>query len=340
MFGSGVLEIAIGLFLLYLILSTVCSAVNEAISALFTQRARTLQQGIRAMLNDPKGNGLAAQFFAHPLIKSLQKPGSNQPPSYIPAHLFATTLLDIVVPNSGSMTFDAIRKHIATIPKDHPLVTEELKTSLQLLVDQTEATGRNTRERLEQWFDNAMERTSEWYKRRQAQHIVIIALLLTILLNADTFMIGSALARDQALRAAVVAAAEARLQAPPGVAGTPTPQEAVDRARAEIDVLGALGFPLGWTNVPLLSPPPPAHAKPLPTDIPRDLGDGIKKLLGLLVTAAALSFGAPFWFDLLNRVTNLRAAGQPPKRTGETPEDQPAPSARGAPAPGAPSLAT
>jgi hypothetical protein len=37
------------------------------------------------------------------------------------------------------------------------------------------------------------------------------------------------------------------------------------------------------------------------------------KLLGLLITIAAISQGAPFWFDLLNRVTNLRAAGRPPE---------------------------
>jgi len=36
------------------------------------------------------------------------------------------------------------------------------------------------------------------------------------------------------------------------------------------------------------------------------------KIGGLLVTAFALSFGAPFWFDLLNRLVNLRAAGKKP----------------------------
>ena len=36
------------------------------------------------------------------------------------------------------------------------------------------------------------------------------------------------------------------------------------------------------------------------------------KLLGLLITIGAISQGAPFWFDILNKVTNLRAAGRPP----------------------------
>jgi len=37
------------------------------------------------------------------------------------------------------------------------------------------------------------------------------------------------------------------------------------------------------------------------------------KALGLLITVGAVSQGAPFWFDLLNKIGNLRAGGRPPK---------------------------
>ncbi|SPE55150.1 exported hypothetical protein [Verrucomicrobia bacterium] len=37
------------------------------------------------------------------------------------------------------------------------------------------------------------------------------------------------------------------------------------------------------------------------------------KAFGLLITIGAVSQGAPFWFDLLNKVANLRAGGRPPK---------------------------
>jgi hypothetical protein len=36
------------------------------------------------------------------------------------------------------------------------------------------------------------------------------------------------------------------------------------------------------------------------------------KLLGLLLTTLAISQGAPFWFDLLQKLVNLRLAGNPP----------------------------
>src|SRR5437870_4444360 len=43
----------------------------------------------------------------------------------------------------------------------------------------------------------------------------------------------------------------------------------------------------------------------------------IQKLVGLLLTGLALSLGAPFWFDLLSKLINLRGAGAKPKREDE-----------------------
>lgn len=37
-----------------------------------------------------------------------------------------------------------------------------------------------------------------------------------------------------------------------------------------------------------------------------------KNLIGFLITALAISLGAPFWFDLLNKLVKLRATGQKP----------------------------
>ena len=38
----------------------------------------------------------------------------------------------------------------------------------------------------------------------------------------------------------------------------------------------------------------------------------LSKILGLAVTILAVMLGAPFWFDLLNKVTNLRGTGGKP----------------------------
>jgi len=35
------------------------------------------------------------------------------------------------------------------------------------------------------------------------------------------------------------------------------------------------------------------------------------KVLGLLVSAIAIAMGAPFWFEMLGKIINVRNAGKP-----------------------------
>ena len=50
------------------------------------------------------------------------------------------------------------------------------------------------------------------------------------------------------------------------------------------------------------------------------------KALGLLLTAFAISQGAPFWFDLLNKIIVIRSTVKPREKSGEQPsKDKPAP---------------
>ena len=65
-----------------------------------------------------------------------------------------------------------------------------------------------------------------------------------------------------------------------------------------------LGLPLGWEW----------HESAGLTDDSRDLRgnnvtDWLTKLMGIAITAAAVSFGAPFWFDLLKRLVSIRGSG-------------------------------
>ena len=111
MFGSGVLEIAIGMLFIYLLLSTISSALNEWIGGLTASRSRTFQAGIRSILNDPEGKALAKELLNHPLVKSLESPGrvslpgllglrwqGFSRPHYLSSDLFVTAILDQVAP--------------------------------------------------------------------------------------------------------------------------------------------------------------------------------------------------------------------------------------------------
>jgi hypothetical protein len=48
-------------------------------------------------------------------------------------------------------------------------------------------------------------------------------------------------------------------------------------------------------------------------------GAWITKFAGWVLTALAVTLGAPFWFDLLNRLVNLRSSGRRPVASTATP---------------------
>src|SRR5207302_946659 len=158
-------EVGIGVVFVFLLLSLVTSTLTEWVAGIFALRSKTLVTGIRELLNDPEGKGLAQAIYDHPLIKGLMRDGKL--PSYIPSATFALALMG--QPTTGA---------------------EDLLPKLQA------------------WFDGAMDRVSGWYKRTAQLVTIGIGLFIVVLLNADTVMIADGLARDPAVRAGVVAAAQ------------------------------------------------------------------------------------------------------------------------------------
>jgi len=56
-------------------------------------------------------------------------------------------------------------------------------------------------------------------------------------------------------------------------------------------------------------------------------GEVAQTWVGILLAAALMSLGAPFWFDILNKFMNVRNAGKPPEKnaTGPAAQSQAAP---------------
>jgi hypothetical protein len=293
MFGSQVLEVVIGLTLIYLVLSIGCSGVKEVIAALFALRAKTLEKGVRAMLkNGP--NDYTAQLFAHPLIQATAPEG--QKPSYISARMFAAALFDVVAPASASQprTIENLRTSVSQIPEP------KLRATLLNMIDSANGDIDAARLKVEHWFDDTMARVTGWYKRMAQKIIFVAGLILCAAVNADTLMIVKELWSDQALRSAMVAQAGQRVQSanPADYLNEDAPLQ-LQRVAGEIREANAP--PIGWSR----------YSK----DIriwPDTVGGQALKVLGILLSSFAIVMGAPFWFDMLNNVINLRLSGNPP----------------------------
>jgi hypothetical protein len=277
MFGSSVLEVAIGLCFCYATVALIVSTVQEGLASALHLRAHTLLDGIKTMLNDPYFTGLARALYAHALVnphddgKSGDQFALRAKPSYIEPANFAIALLDVLQSIPGD--YAQLGRDIDAI--DDP----QVRTALQAFYQRANGDMEAFRKSLAGWFDNAMDRVSGAYKRRSMMVSVLLSLLLAILFNIDSIHLFRTLWQHPALAAQVLAA-----------------PSAIDQRT--IDALFSL--PIGWSTFP-----------------PVLNGDFLLQAAGWTMTAASTLFGAPFWFDMLQKVMQLRGTGAKP---GEKPQ--------------------
>lgn len=324
--GYAPLDIAIGLSFVYVLFSVFCSAVQEAIAGVLAWRAKTLEEALRNLLEDngasgekgaptavaavnqaavapgpplpvgsvqaaqqPRAGTLKDQLLSHGLIRPLYKEGRK--PSYLDPKLFAVALLDIVAPGASGDPIEGVGKQIAVAD-----IPNGVKDALLGLTKGVAKDRDHLRSLVEDWFNGTMERVSGWYKRKAQFVICVLSLVVTVGLNVNTISIVEALAKDDAVRAAVVVQAEKTT-----IKEGAKPNE-VAKAITEVQ---QLGVPIGWNK----SGSNPAQANfENAEEIAHTIG-------GWLLTFIALSLGAPFWFGLLGKLTNLRASGSAPSTT-------------------------
>ena len=280
MFGSNVLEVAIGLVFVYLLLSLLCSTINEQVIArFFALRAKTLEEGITNMLANSQGKELVNQLYENPLIKGLsQNAASGKPrkPSYIPADTFAVALMNT--------------KIVQDYKKNPDAANNSIPAALGLLIN-TKDDPAKVLANIEAWYNETMDRVSGWYKRRVQLIIFALGFVIAVGLNVDTISIITTISNDSVIRSTIVSAAQ-------GSANSPTNANLAMLLKSIEQVQPVVG----WST----------------STLPADVWAWILKIVGLLATIVAVSLGAPFWFDLLNKFMAFRSSGPPPQTSAST----------------------
>ena len=275
MLDHPIIDIALGLIFFYVVLSLVASAVQEWIASLFALRSKNLNEGIERLL----GDDYAKKIYQHPLIKNLAR--ENSKPSYIAPETLSTVLLEVVATEEGGKSFlsrdyHEVRDVVSKVDENNPL-----RGVLETLVSDGENALEDLQDKLSGWFDEGMTRISGWYKRQVKVLIFCIAAGVTVVTNASTIHLSEELWKNDALRA------EIALQA-----GAAASRSELDELR-ETNLNTLENLPIGWDD----------------EKIPGDWMGWLKTLVGWLITIAAISLGAPFWFDLLGKVANLKGSG-------------------------------
>jgi len=288
------LQFAVSLIFAYLLLSALSSAIQEIVANLAKWRSNTLETAITRLLGD---KALKDEIYQHPLVQGILRPSwlfmdvkKVHKPAYISSAMFAQVLHELRETKGDSLP-DPTKKVLAAVLKGTTTAEEEKK-------------------RIEYWFDDAMDGVSGWYKRKANAWLWVISALVCVALNADTISVGKILWNDPTARAAVSEAAKnyaTHKAANDAGTNATTPAEVKDelsRVTKARDDLEKLPVPLGWCKEDCLPDDPrrpPTAFYPL-----------LLKFIGLLISVLAVSQGAPFWFDLLQKAVNLRLAGDPP----------------------------
>jgi hypothetical protein len=332
MSGSAIIELTIGLVLLYLVLALFCTVIQEWIAQIWSWRAKNLEAAIIHLLNDGRLSGRvdrappsaeARKVLDHPLFKMLA-PGTaagitaaDDRPSYVTSTNFALALLDSLgARDEGGLTPERLREKLRDLATRNPA----LHRALQPILDAAEGRLREFIKGIEAWFDAAMDRASGWYKRNVKRWLLGLAALLALASNADTIQVALRLSADSGLRAAVAAYAATLT---PADAAAETQLQALQAELARWlearDLEGAFGgLPIGWGQC---STPEggfslgACYQASEGSLLDHPVAAVLAKVLGLLLTALAASLGAPFWFGLLQKLNAARGTGPKPVST-------------------------
>jgi len=185
----------------------------------------------------------------------------------------------------------------------------------------------------ETWFNESMDRLSGWYKRKAQFLAFFIGLFLAAFLNVDSIALIDHLWKEPAVREALVANATEFTKANTELPTVPVEGNEFDNA---VEYFNAqfedLNIPLGWIYESVaLEPNQTCQIIPIGRNVvwglkdksapyqcqkisnaPDDTAAWFFKILGIIFSAAAAAQGAPFWFDILKKVVNIRGSGANP----------------------------
>lgn len=326
MFDSPVVDLVILLTFTYFTSSLILSSINEGISqGLFHLREKNLQKAIeRLFITENWKNFVQSDFIKSAHIQSLMK-DEGKYPIYIPANNFFL----FVVEKIGSHNF--IEGKLQQAISSANLPDEFKKVLLDIAAqgdNKLEAFERN----LTQFYDDALERSTVWYRKKIRRILLVLGFILAIALNIDTIKItNDALTNSKDLaqtvdkivaqlpaiqvsqdsvttvsirndKGKILISQSSSLDSNSLSKKSPVSGSGISNAdKVRVYYEETTGYYLGYKNGEFN---------------PEWFGGGlqgfIKKLLGVLITAFAVQLGSNYWFDIMKKAISLRTMGKKP----------------------------
>jgi hypothetical protein len=319
---SKILEILIAIALVYFLFSTLVSLIFEWYSHKTQKRGRFLYQTILKLLNDPVNKSYGALLYNQYSISQLIKDKDSYP-QYISSSMFADALIDIIGTQSESVHFENVfdpldSKNLVEVKMTEDRFTDPYerfqkgveKMKYSPLKSQLRAFQEKTKDYTElkkmimEWFDDYMARVSGWYKIKTKKALFYISLLVSLSFNVDSINLIKKINSDEKLRIGLVKQAETT------ILEKKLKEIKIDSVNvANIDTTFIMQADSIITEI---------ENNAIPIGYQRDFQKTHQEngyvfwFIGILISSFALSFGAPFWFEVMVQAINIRRAGNKP----------------------------
>lgn len=342
MSGFPILDLVIGIIFIYFLLSIISSSAVEMLLTGLRARAKLLEEWLLTIFNKniTQADGtqvvLGKAIMDHDSVTALS--GDSKSNDYLSPKNFTSALLERITfdPANPTNSPQNIDDFITAISKTNSLPTEFQRVLLMYANDAKESyksvTEKTVSEidifklKVENWFNSSMDRITGALKKKYSRPITLfVAIIVTVFLNADSISLAQYLYSNPEARTKLAMEAYnsttdtgliAQIQKVNVIkfdssAGAPNAIELKNEMIQKIkDINSAkqglhVAMPLTWDDVQL-----------------KDANGNFSgflifsKITGLLATILAIMLGAPFWFDILNKVSNLRGTGTKPTVNG------------------------
>ena len=286
---SQALEVVVGLIFVYYVLGSIVSLITQWINEAFETRGNSLEKHLKRIVSDKQ----IGDFVKLPQIESLRPiryknifsfiTSSTEPKKVekIPVATLVDSYFDFVgLTATKEVNADKLKELVNVLPD------AEAKQAILKWVDQGVTNLEDLRKRTTSYFAGVMDQASATFKSNARSFVIVLSILLTLLLGTDSIELARTLWTNAGVRALAAAQAELVVQ-----------QEGADANIDDlIQQLSDLNIVrIGWwqTQAP---------------DGNWALFVGLK-IVGLSLTAAAVSQGSSFWYDFLKKLVSPSKGG-------------------------------
>ena len=313
-----ILEVAISLIVVFFLMSTLVSFINEIIALAISSRGATLKNALHELLEEGKKQttGLVNDIYQSPHIHKLRIFSWLDSKGYLPANISAsgfTNALITSIHKADHFDLPAIQQSV------DGLSNEFLRTHLKKLIAELDADKKNLtglKQKIEAWFNDYMESVTRVYKLRTRVIVAIISFIVCLSMNIDSIALMQYFWQNKEKREMMVKFAgnlsetDYKIDTVKVVSITDTNGKTIldtvaltDREKSDalmakrkmlLQDLNTFDLPIGYQN------------NPVDWDKKGAAGRFFLMLLGMVISAFCLTLGAPFWFDLMKKMVNAR----------------------------------